>query len=112
MDFQAYAVISGFFIVAGVVVTIVGWGFYKGILKTRAPHEEGFLSRQMEAQHFNPRLIVYGTLFAVLSISLLFLFPWAFSFKIIGVTGFLTVLFFLGLLGVGLFYSWKKDLLE
>jgi NADH-quinone oxidoreductase subunit A len=112
MDFQAYAVISGFFIVAGLVVGLIGWSLYKGILRKGEVYEEGFSSTSVEVQNFNPRIILYGVLFAVLSISLLFLFPWAFSFKILGFKGFLPVLLFLGLLGAGLFYSWKKETLE
>jgi NADH:ubiquinone oxidoreductase subunit 3 (subunit A) len=112
MNFQAYAIISGFFILAGLVVGLIGWGLYRGILRKGEAHEEGFPSEQTEAQNFNPRLILYGALFSILSISLLFLFPWAFSFEIIGVNGFLIVLFFLMLLGIALFYSWKKETLE
>ncbi len=112
MDFQAYGIISGFFILGGLVVGLIGWGLYKGLLRTGKAHEKGFFRDKTEVQNFNPRLILYSALFSVLSISLLFLFPWAFSFKALGVKSFLTVLFFLTLLGVGLFYSWKKETLE
>lgn len=112
MDFQAYAIIAAFFTVAGLIVGLMGLSFYKGFLRKSDSYKEEPSSERRDVQNFNPRLILYGALFSVLSLSLLFLFPWAFSFKTLGFKGFLTILFFLGLLGVGLFYSWKKETLE
>lgn len=111
MDFQAYTIISAFFVVAALIVGLLGWRGWKSLLKKKNALEAK-TPGVMEAYTFNPRLIVYTALFSILSISLLFLFPWAFSFKSLGCKGFFIILFFLGILGAGLFYSWKKDTLE
>jgi NADH-quinone oxidoreductase subunit A len=41
-----------------------------------------------------------------------FLFPWAVSFDAIGVSGFLAMMVFLGILVVGFVYEWTKGALD
>jgi NADH-quinone oxidoreductase subunit A len=40
------------------------------------------------------------------------LFPWAVALKEVGMTGFLAVMLFLGILVVGFAYEWKKGALD
>lgn len=50
--------------------------------------------------------------FIVFDLEAMFLYPWAVLFRSLGWHGFLAMLFFLGMLAVGLVYEWKKGALE
>ncbi len=112
MDFQAYGVIAGFFTLTGILLGFIGWTFRKRMGKNKSSVQKEFSSKDKDIPTFNASLILYGMLFVVFSLSLLFLFPWALSFGMVGIKGFLAVLLLLGFLGVGFFYSWKKETLE
>ena len=51
-------------------------------------------------------------LFILFDLEIAFLFPWAVALKEVGMTGFLTVMLFLGILVVGFVYEWKKGALD
>jgi NADH:ubiquinone oxidoreductase subunit 3 (subunit A) len=41
-----------------------------------------------------------------------FLFPWTLVFRSLGTSGFVEMLLFIAVLGVGLLYAWRKGALE
>ena len=45
-------------------------------------------------------------------IEIVFLFPWAINLKALGALGFAEMFVFLGILGLGLVYAWRKGALE
>lgn len=51
-------------------------------------------------------------LFIVFDVELVFLFPWAVTFRETGVFGLLEMAFFLGFVLLGFAYAWKKGALE
>ena len=51
-------------------------------------------------------------LFLIFDVEVIFLYPWAASFRELGWYGFVVVLIFLSVLIFGLFYEWKKGGLE
>jgi len=53
-----------------------------------------------------------AVLFLLFDIEVVFLFPWAASFKQLGGMGLATMLIFLGVLEIGLLYVWRKGALE
>ncbi len=55
---------------------------------------------------------VIAMLFIIFDIEVAFLFPWAVLFRQLGFPGLVAVLFFLGVLTVGLIYAWKRGALE
>jgi NADH-quinone oxidoreductase subunit A len=55
---------------------------------------------------------VIAMLFIVFDIEVAFLFPWAVMFRQLGFVGLIEVLFFLGVLTIGLIYAWKRGALE
>lgn len=55
---------------------------------------------------------VIAMLFIIFDIEVAFLFPWAVIFRTLGFPGLIMVLFFLGVLTVGLLYAWKRGALE
>lgn len=70
---------------------------------------------QMDNPHkpFALKFYTFALLFILFDIETIFLLPWAMGFKrFIGSGAFFTVLFFLAILGLGLFYIIKTRALE
>lgn len=55
---------------------------------------------------------IVAMLFIVFDVELVFLFPWAVTFRDLGVFGVLEMAFFLGFVVLGYWYVWKKKALE
>jgi len=51
-------------------------------------------------------------LFIIFDIEVVFLYPWAVIFRELGLFGFFEMLMFVGVLGVGFVYSWRKGAFE
>ncbi len=51
-------------------------------------------------------------LFILFDVEIIFMFPWAIDFKILGWFGFTEMILFILLLTVGFIYAWKKGALE
>jgi NADH-quinone oxidoreductase subunit A len=61
---------------------------------------------------FAVRYYVFALLFLVFDVEAVFLFPWALVFRPLGTSGFVEMLLFIAVLGVGLLYAWRKGALE
>jgi NADH:ubiquinone oxidoreductase subunit 3 (subunit A) len=61
---------------------------------------------------FAVRYFVFGLLFLVFGVEAVFLFPWALVFRDLGMAGFVEMVIFVGVLGFGLVYAWRKGALE
>ncbi|PPR25894.1 MAG: NAD(P)H-quinone oxidoreductase subunit 3 [Alphaproteobacteria bacterium MarineAlpha10_Bin1] len=61
---------------------------------------------------FDVRFYLVAILFIIFDLEVAFLFPWAISFKDIGLYGFWSMMVFLGILTIGFIYEWKKGALE
>ncbi len=51
-------------------------------------------------------------LFILFDVEIIFMFPWAINFKVLGWFGFVAMIFFLLLLTIGFIYEWRKGALE
>ena len=51
-------------------------------------------------------------LFILFDIEIIFMFPWAVNFKVLGWFGFIEMILFILLLTIGFIYAWKKGALE
>ncbi|MEA1879155.1 MAG: NAD(P)H-quinone oxidoreductase subunit 3 [Campylobacterota bacterium] len=51
-------------------------------------------------------------LFILFDVEIIFMFPWAIDFKLLGWFGFVEMLLFILLLTIGFVYAWKKGALE
>jgi NADH-quinone oxidoreductase subunit A len=58
------------------------------------------------------RFYVIAMLFIIFDVELAFLFPWAVVFRSLGVAGFVEMLVFSIVVGVGFVYAWKIGALE
>ena len=68
------------------------------------------IGRSRTQVHF--RYYLFAILFLIFDIEAVFLFPWAVSFLDIGAAAFYEMLVFIGILGFGLLYAWRKGVLR
>jgi len=55
---------------------------------------------------------LFALLFILFDVEIIFMFPWAIDFKILGWFGFVEMILFILLLTIGFIYAWKKGALE
>jgi NADH:ubiquinone oxidoreductase subunit 3 (subunit A) len=58
------------------------------------------------------RYYLFAILFLIFDVEAVFLFPWAVSFGRAGKAAFWEMVLFIGILGAGLGYAWKKGVLQ
>lgn len=75
-------------------------------------YECGFSPFGDARMKFDVRFYLVALLFIIFDLEVAFLFPWAVSLRQIGLYGFLSMLGFLSILGIGFLYEWKKGALE
>ena len=61
---------------------------------------------------FQVRYYVFALLFLIFDVEAAFLFPWAVIYRELGLYGFVEMVIFVLVLGVGLAYAWKKGALK
>jgi NADH-quinone oxidoreductase subunit A len=61
---------------------------------------------------FAVKFYIIAMLFIVFDIEAVFLFPWAVTFKELGLFGFIEMTIFIFILFIGLVYVWRKGALE
>lgn len=76
------------------------------------PYESGMIPLGDTRRRFSVRFYLIGILFIVFDVEVIFLIPWAVQYRSLGVLGFVEGLLFVLVLGVGLFYAWKKGALD
>ena len=75
-------------------------------------YECGFDAFDDSRMEFDVRFYLVAILFIIFDLEIAFLFPWAISLGNIGILGFWSMMFFLGVLTIGFIYEWKKGALE
>lgn len=55
---------------------------------------------------------LFALLFILFDVEIIFMFPWAVNFKVLGWFGFVEMLLFILLLSIGFIYAWKKGALQ
>ena len=55
---------------------------------------------------------LFALLFILFDVEIIFMFPWAIDFKVLGWFGFTEMILFILLLAIGFIYAWKKGALE
>lgn len=58
------------------------------------------------------RFYLFALLFVVFDVESLFLYPWAVVFRELGWNGFISMIIFIGVLFLGLIYTWKRGALR
>nr|QUQ06934.1 NADH dehydrogenase subunit C [Sauvagesia rhodoleuca] len=61
---------------------------------------------------FRIRYYMFALVFVIFDVETVFLYPWAMSFDVVGVSVFIEALIFVLILIVGSVYAWRKGALE
>lgn len=105
-----------FLLAAGfVAVTMVVTHWLGPKRKTKKKLESfecGIESRGNARQAFPIKYFLVAILFVLFDVEVIFMYPWAVNFKEFGLTGFIEMIVFIGLLLVGFFYIIRKKALE
>jgi NADH-quinone oxidoreductase subunit A len=98
----------------GVVPMLAGWFLApnRPDAEKLSPYECGFEAFEDARMKFDVRYYLVAILFIIFDLEIAFLFPWAVALNEVGMTGFLAMMVFLGVLVVGFVYEWKKGALE
>lgn len=65
-----------------------------------------------QPNRISPQFYLFALLFLLFDVEIIFMFPWAVDFRVLGWFGFVEMLMFIGLLTIGFVYAWKKGALE
>ena len=76
------------------------------------PFECGNVPLSKPKGRFSVKFYTFAMLFIIFDIELMFLFPWAVVFRKLGAAAFIEMLIFLGIVGIGFLYAWRKGALE
>lgn len=76
------------------------------------PYECGLPTRGRSWMQFKVGYYLFAILFLMFEVETVFLFPWAVMARQLGVSGLLSIAFFLFILVLGLAYAWRKGALE
>ena len=105
-----------FLLAAGfVAVTMVVTHWLGPKRKTKVKLESfecGIEPRGNARQAFPIKYFLVAILFVLFDVEVIFMYPWAVNFKEFGITGFIEMIVFIGLLLVGFFYIIRKKALE
>ena len=75
-------------------------------------YECGMLPLKRAATNVGMRFYLYAILFIIFDVEAVFIFPWALSFVEVGAQAYWEMVIFVGILGVGFVYAWKKGALQ
>ena len=66
----------------------------------------------LQPNKISAQFYLFGLLFILFDIEIIFMFPWALDFKALGWFGMVEMAIFLALLTIGFVYAWKKGALQ
>jgi NADH-quinone oxidoreductase subunit A len=75
-------------------------------------YESGMEPIRNARERVSVKYYMVAMLFILFDIEIVFLYPWAVNFRILGLFGFVEMLIFIGILMLGYLYLWKKGALE
>jgi NADH-quinone oxidoreductase subunit A len=75
-------------------------------------YECGIPTEGLTWLQFNIGYYLFAIIFLVFDVETVFIFPWAVVMKQSGMTGFIEIVIFFLVLGLGLLYAWKKGALK
>ncbi|HNY06956.1 MAG TPA: NADH-quinone oxidoreductase subunit A [Bacteroidales bacterium] len=75
------------------------------------PYECGIPTKGITWLQFNVGYYLFAILFLIFEVETVFVFPWAVVMRKAEMTGFVEILIFFIILGLGLLYAWKKHAL-
>lgn len=92
---------------AAILLSPKSFNFQKG-----ETYECGIPTKGSSWMQFKVGYYLYAILFLMFDVETLFLFPWATVVRSLGMTGLVSILIFIAILGLGLAYAWRKGILK
>lgn len=74
-------------------------------------YECGFPTTK-QPNRISSHFYLFALLFILFDVEIIFMFPWAVNFAYLGMFGFVEMILFILLLGIGFVYAWNKGALE
>ena len=109
-------IVMMFFVAIGFVLIVMAATHFLGPKRASAikleTFECGIESQGNSRQPFSVKYFLIAILFVLFDVEVIFMYPWAVNFKDMGMTGFIEMLVFLGLLGLGFIYIIRKGALK
>ena len=81
-----------------------------GLAKSE-PYECGIPTEGPTWIQFRVGYYLFAIIYLIFDVETIFLYPWAVVMREVGMSAFVEVLIFVGILGLGLLYAWKKKAL-
>jgi NADH-quinone oxidoreductase subunit A len=75
-------------------------------------YECGIPTEGLSWLQFNIGYYLFAIIFLVFDVETVFIFPWAVVMRSAGMVGFIEIVIFFFVLGLGLLYAWKKGALK
>jgi NADH-quinone oxidoreductase subunit A len=75
-------------------------------------YESGVEPIRTARERFSVKYYLVAMLFIVFDIEIVFMYPWAVTYKHLGISGFTTMFLFVFILLLGFYYVWRKGALE
>ena len=115
--FARYLPLLIHFILAGALATaivLLSWliGERKPTRAKLSPYECGMTPIGDARERFSVKFYMVGMLFILFDVEAVFLYPWAIILKELKMFGFWEMLVYIGIVMVGLWYIWKKGVLD
>lgn len=79
---------------------------------TGEPYESGIVSTGSARLRFSIKFYLVAMLFVIFDLEVAFIIAWAIAFVELGWTGYLGVLFFIGVILAALIYEWRLGVLD
>lgn len=105
-------------ILTAIIIVVAALGIAKAISprsynkQKGESYECGIPTQGTSWMQFKVGYYLFAILFLMFDVETVFLFPWASVVQNLGISGLISVLFFLIILVLGLAYAWKKGALE
>ena len=113
---QYLPILVTFVLAAAVVALMVSIGRLLGPRRETASKGEAFECGNVASGsawgRFSVKFYLIAILFIVFDVEVVFLYPWAVTFRQLGWFGFAEMLVFVSILGLALLYVWRKGALE
>jgi len=78
----------------------------------QSTYESGMEPVRTARERFSVKYYLVAMLFIIFDIEIVFMYPWAVSYKELGLQGFIVMFVFVFILLIGFYYIWKKGALE
>src|SRR5215472_5066817 len=95
-------------------IVVLSWfiGQHKPNLAKLSPYECGVAPVGDARERFSVKFYLVAMLFILFDVEAIFLYPWAVILRELKMFGFWEMLVYVGIVLVGLFYVWKKGVID